>query len=238
MMEKYINNFFLNSFDNPISSLVMFMVFIIAVGLIYLVYINGDQYTSNKYTNSKKNNDIFKVLIVIIKSITIFIIITVVVACILLVYFEKKNANLLKDIQMAMMLPPDQQNAMIEKYKKELINSSIEFFKKKEVHLLFIYVMYKRVFLFIFKSILSTKLLTLEDRYFFIIDAFMMFFLTGYFELNYPDSPQIQILLIILNIINITMGCYRLVSSTEIQFNNLYLTENILFLYIIISIII
>lgn len=221
-------------YKDPFFLTLFFQLLIFLLGFAYLGYIN---HQDEKDFNGKEKT-FLQVVNVIIKSITIFVIIVFVICCIFLVYFEKKNSNLFRDLQIASMSSPEQQNAMVEKYKEELKKSFMEFIHKKEVHLLLIYVMYKRVFLYIFKFLLSFELLTLEDKYFFIIEAFVMFFLAGYFEYNYDNSQEIQIVLIILNIINIVMGCYRLVSTTKIQFNNLYLTENILFLYIIISILI
>ena len=221
-------------YNDPILLTVFFLCLIFLLGFMYLGYINRQ----DEDDFSGKDKTVIQVANIIIKGATIFVIVVFVICCIFLVYFEKKNTNLLRDLQIASMSSPDQQNAMVQKYKDELLKSFMEFVQKKEVHLLFIYVIYKRVFLYIFKYLLSFKVLTIEDKYFFIIDAFMMFFLTGYFEYNYENSQEIQIVLIILNIINIVMGSYRLISTTKIQFNNLYLTENILFLYIIISILI
>jgi uncharacterized membrane protein YidH (DUF202 family) len=221
-------------YKDPFLLTIFFLLLIALLGFMYLGYINRQD--ENDLNGKEKT--FVQVANVIIQKVTIFVIVVLVICCIFLVYFEKKNTNLLRDLQLASMSSPKQQNAMVEKYKQELKKSFMEFIQKKEVHLLLIYVIYKRIFLYIFKFLLSFELLTLEDRYFFIIEAFVMFFLAGYFEYNYENSQEIQIVLIILNVINIVIGCYRLVSTTKLQFNNLYLTENILFLYIIISILI
>lgn len=106
----------------------------------------------------------------------------------------------------------------------------------QELQLLVLYYVIKTV-VKIMKKFFNEFILHIDKKYHFLLDAYILFILTGFLEYAYDDSKNTQIVLIIINVINITIGCYKFINK-DVNVDNMYLSEYFLYLYIIISLII
>lgn len=106
----------------------------------------------------------------------------------------------------------------------------------QELQLLVLYYVIKTV-VKIMKKFFNEFILHIDKKYHFLLDAYILFILTGFLEYAYDDAKNTQIVLIIINVINITIGCYKFINK-DVNVDNIYLSEYFLYLYIIISLII
>ena len=106
----------------------------------------------------------------------------------------------------------------------------------QELQLLVLFYVIKTV-VQIMKKFLNEFILHVDKKYHFLLDAYIFFILTGFLEYAYDDSKNTQIVLIIINVINMTIGFYKFVNK-DVNVDNMYLSEYFLYLYIIISLII
>lgn len=106
----------------------------------------------------------------------------------------------------------------------------------QELQLLVLYYVIKTV-VKIMKKFFNEFILHIDKKYHFLLDAYILFILTGFLEYAYDDAKNTQIVLIIINVINITIGCYKFINK-DVNVDNMYLSEYFLYLYIIISLII
>lgn len=106
----------------------------------------------------------------------------------------------------------------------------------QELQLLVLFYVIKTV-VKIMKKFFNEFILHVDKKYHFLLDAYIFFILTGFLEYVYDDSKNTQIVLIIINVINMTIGFYKFVNK-DINVDNMYLSEYFLYLYIIISLII
>lgn len=106
----------------------------------------------------------------------------------------------------------------------------------QELQLLVLYYVIKTV-VKIMKKFFNESILHIDKKYHFLLDAYILFILTGFLEYAYDDAKNTQIVLIIINVINITIGCYKFINK-DVNVDNIYLSEYFLYLYIIISLII
>lgn len=106
----------------------------------------------------------------------------------------------------------------------------------QELQLLVLFYVIKTV-VKIMKKFFNEFILHVDKKYHFLLDAYIFFILTGFLEYAYDDSKNTQIVLIIINVINMTIGFYKFVNK-DINVDNMYLSEYFLYLYIIISLII
>lgn len=106
----------------------------------------------------------------------------------------------------------------------------------QELQLLVLFYVIKTV-VKIMKKFFNEFILHIDKKYHFLLDAYIFFILTGFLEYAYDDAKNTQIVLIIINVINLTIGCYKFVNK-DVNVDNMYLSEYFLYLYIIISLII
>lgn len=106
----------------------------------------------------------------------------------------------------------------------------------QELQLLLLFYVIKTV-VRIMKKFFNESTLHIDKKYHFLLDAYIMFILTGFLEYVYNDAKMTKIVLIIINVINITIGCYKFVNK-NVNIDNTYLSEYFFYLYIIISLII
>ena len=106
----------------------------------------------------------------------------------------------------------------------------------QELQLLVLFYVIKTV-VQIMKKFFNEFILHVDKKYHFLLDAYIFFILTGFLEYAYDDSKNTQIVLIIINVINMTIGFYKFVNK-DVNVDNMYLSEYFLYLYIIISLII
>lgn len=106
----------------------------------------------------------------------------------------------------------------------------------QELQLLVLFYVIKTV-VKIMKKFFNKFILHVDKKYHFLLDAYIFFILTGFLEYVYDDSKNTQIVLIIINVINMTIGFYKFVNK-DVNVDNMYLSEYFLYLYIIISLII
>ena len=106
----------------------------------------------------------------------------------------------------------------------------------QELQLLVLFYVIKTV-VKIMKKFFNEFILHVDKKYHFLLDAYIFFILTGFLEYVYDDSKNTQIVLIIINVINMTIGFYKF-GNKDINVDNMYLSEYFLYLYIIISLVI
>jgi hypothetical protein len=119
---------------------------------------------------------------------------------------------------------------------KHEINDLDGILQIQELQLLVLYYFIKTV-VKIMKKFFNEFILHIDKKYHFLLDAYILFILTGFLEYAYDDAKNTQIVLIIINVINITIGCYKFINK-DVNVDNMYLSEYFLYLYIIISLII
>lgn len=123
---------------------------------------------------------------------------------------------------------------MLEKRNVEF--DIVAFVLSSQIQLLIMYNVLKTASKIV-KKIMKKFLLLVDDKYIFILDAFLLFILQGYFALHYNDSKNIQIILGSVNVMNIVIGFYQ-IAVKKLKVDTSLLSEYLIYLYIIISLII
>ena len=213
-MDTFVESIKESILKNPFLTMGVLTTVIILLGsLQYISYINNDTIFKNQYSG----------LNFILPVITKFFITKIVILCMFLVTLERKDIFWVNN----------------EDSKAILSNYSV-FLDSPYVKLIIIFNVVKTL-MKLFLKVLNFRTVGKDDivmpeKYHFLAYAFIIFILIGYFTM-YNDEPNIPIILIAINSMNIAIGVHQLIEKKN-SIDSQYFSECIVYLYAIISLII